>query len=562
MSRGPKRAGGGDPLLLVAIVALLFAIGVSLLMVHNWLPATQLVDENPLLELKTQLSKSSEKQALIAEIRKVDAELRARQQHGRRVQEMGGWMLLVGIAVGVFAMLLRRQRRLAAVAAEEMRISENEKGHVGAVAAALALTIMLVGGGAFWMYSQPPPVEEEPLVATNSGPAHWPRFRGPRGAGIALDGNYRTRWNVSTDEGIVWRVLTNLEGHGSPVLVAGLVCLTGMEEEDRFVSCFRRTDGSLAWRAGLNGPGPTEGVEPFTSPDTGWAASTPAATATTLFALFGTGHAGAFDLNGRALWTAHLGTPETAYGFASSPVTDGERFFVQFDQLGDRPAVLYAFDAAQGGLVWRTSRPTHSSWATPLLMDTAAGLQLVTAANPLVISYDPATGEERWRADILGGDVAPSPVAVGELLLVIEPRRHLTALRTDGRGDVTDTHVTWRHERGVPDIPTPLATEEVVYLLSTEGRLHILKTATGEVLHRTSLQGHYQASPTLANSNVYLFNTAGIGVVHRWQDGWSEVGGGAMGEEVSATPTFAQGHIYIRGARHLTCIGDADGGGQ
>ena len=562
MSRSPWKKPGNDPLLMMAIVALLFAVGGLLVMAHGWLPAARLVDESPLLELKNQLTKSQDKPALVAQIRKIDADLRSQQQHSRRVQERGGWMLLLAVSLGVFALLFRHRHRLQAVPAQRVRTRENERGHSGAVIGAITLVVLVVGGGILWAYYQPPIEPAQSPDAVSLQPPVWPQFRGPQGSGVAPEGSYLKKWDLPSGQGIVWRVPTNLEGHGSPVLVAGLVCLTGMVAEDRFISCFQQTDGALAWRAGLNGPAPVLGVDPFTSPDTGWAASTPVTTATTLFALFGTGHAGAFDLHGKALWTAHLGTPETAYGFASSPVTDGKRFFVQFDQLGDRPAVLYAFAARQGELVWRAARPTHSSWATPVLADTASGRQLITAANPLVISYDPETGAERWRADVLDGDVAPSPIAVGDLVLVIEPRRHLTALRTDGAGDVTKTHVAWRHEGGVPDIPTPLATAEHVYLLSTEGRLHILKTANGEVLHRTSLRGRYRASPTLAEGNLYLFNTAGVGMVYRWQDGWSEIGGGTLAEEVSATPAFGDGNVYVRGASHLFRLGEAPEGDE
>lgn len=559
---GRGRLRTANPLLLVAGVALLFTTGVALLMVLNWLPAERLVDESPLHELKEEFANNPGKQVLVAEIRKVDAELRSQQRRHRRVQELGGWMLLVGVAVGVLALLLSNRRRLEAVSAEGARISENEKGHAGGVIAGIALAIMVVAGGTVWVLNQPSQAGRLPSEDVAHPRPLWPRFRGPQGAGVAPEGTYRTQWDLGAGQGVVWRVPTNLEGHGSPVLVGGLVCLTGMANEDRYISCFRESDGSLAWRAGVNGPAPAQGVEPFTGPDTGWAASTPVATASTLFALYGTGHAGAFDLQGKGRWLAHLGTPETAYGFASSPVTDGERFFVQFDQLGDRPAVLYAFNVERGGLAWRASRPAHSSWATPVLANTAAGPQLITAANPLVISYDPVTGDERWRADVLGGDVAPSPVVAGELVLVIEPRRHLTALRLDGSGDVTKTHVAWRHEGGVPDIPSPLATAEEVYLVSTEGRLHILKTATGEILYKTSLKGRYRASPTLADGNLYLFDTAGVGRVYRWREGWSEVGGGAIGEEVSATPAFGNGNIYVRGAEHLVCIGNGQGGVQ
>jgi outer membrane protein assembly factor BamB len=551
-----------DPLFLSAVIALVFVASVAAIMLYNWLPTERLVVENPLLALKEQLARNPGDEALVAQIRNGDANLRSEQQRYLRVQELGSWMLVIGLAVAALALLLHRPRRLDVVAHARERVAENEKGHRRGVAAAIGFALLVVVGCTVWVLQQPERTMEVAPAAVAPQPSQWPRFRGAQGSGIAPDGNYATKWDVASGEGIVWQVPTGLEGHGSPILAGGLVCLSGMVGEGRFISCFRESDGSLAWRAAVEGEALAPGVEPFTTPDTGWAASTPVVAGNTIFALFGTGHAGAFDLQGKALWLAHLGTPETAYGFASSPVTDGERFFVQFDQVGDRPAVLYAFDALRGGLAWRAARPAHSSWATPLLADRAEGKQLITAANPLVISYDPVDGSELWRADVLGGDVAPSPIVAGGMVLVIQPRRHLTALRIDGRGDVTKTHVVWRHESGVPDIPTPLATDEHVYLLSTEGRMHVLKTPTGEVLHKVSLKGIYRASPTLANGNLYLFDSEGIGKVYRWQDGWSEIGGGKMGEEVSATPVFGSGSIYVRGSKKLVRIGDDQGGAK
>jgi outer membrane protein assembly factor BamB len=550
-----------DPLFLSAVIALVFVAIVAGIMLYTWLPAELLVDENPVLALKERLAETPGDETLVAQIRIADANLRSEQQRYWRVRELGSWMLVVGLAVAALALLLRRQRRLEVVAHERQRVAENEQGHSGGVAAAIGFALLVVVGCTVWVLQQPERVVDVARSAVVSQPSEWPRFRGAHGSGIAPDGKYPTKWDVASGEGIVWQVPTGLEGHGSPILAGGLVCLSGMVEEERFISCFQESDGSLVWREAVEGQAPA-GAEPFTTPDTGWAASTPVVAGNTIFALFGTGHAGAFDLQGNALWLAHLGTPETAYGFASSPVTDGERFFVQFDQVGDRPAVLYAFDVLRGGLAWRAARPAHSSWATPLLADRAAGMQLITAANPLVISYDPVDGSELWRADVLGGDVAPSPILAGGMVLVIQPRRHLTALRIDGSGDVTKTHVVWRHESGVPDIPTPLATDEHVYLLSTEGRMHVLKTATGEVLHKVSLKGIYRASPTLADGNLYLFDSEGIGTVYRWRDGWSEVGGGKMGQEVSATPVFGSGNIYVRGSKKLVRIGNEQGGAK
>ncbi|MHC4333719.1 MAG: outer membrane protein assembly factor BamB family protein, partial [Planctomycetota bacterium] len=97
--------------------------------------------------------------------------------------------------------------------------------------------------------------------------------------------------------------------------------------------------------------------------------------------------------------------------------------------------------------------------------------QLITCGDPWVIAYNPANGEELWRAECMGDDLAPSPIYAGGLVLAIESNIKMVAIRPDGRGDVTKTHILWMVEDGIPDICSPVSNGELIFLLTTDGTL-------------------------------------------------------------------------------------------
>ena len=171
-----------------------------------------------------------------------------------------------------------------------------------------------------------------------------------------------------------------------------------------------------------------------------------------VYAFFANGDLAAFTLEGKLLWSKSFGVLKNPYEHASSLATWQGRLILQLDQ-GDTEegrSRLYFLDGRSGQIVWQQPRKVPSSWATPVVFEVAGKSQVVALAVPWVISYAAADGTELWRVECLNGEVLPSPVLAAGMLFVVNPSDKLLALRPDGQGDVTKTHVIWTAEDKYP----------------------------------------------------------------------------------------------------------------
>jgi len=386
---------------------------------------------------------------------------------------------------------------------------------------------------------------------------NWPGFRGPNSNGIATVTDAPTSWNGATGQGIRWKTAVPLPGHNSPIVWGNRVFLSGATDKQRQVYCFDADAGALLWKADVHVPGAAD-EPPKVMEDTGFAAPTMTTDGERVFAIFADGDLAAFDFAGKPLWAKNLGAPESTYGYAASLVMAPTRLIVQFDQGSspdDGKSVLYAFDPATGNIVWQAKRPVANSWSSPIIVHTAKGDQVITSGNPWVIASDPGSGSELWRVNCLSGDVAPTPTFANGMVFAVTANATLAAIRPDGRGDVTTTHVAWLATEGLPDTVSPLATGELVILSDSSGYATCYDAANGKKLWEHPFDTPYRASPTLVGNRIYM--TDNQGVTHLLEAGraFKEIGKCPLGEEVGASPAFVGGRIYLRGKDHLFCIG-------
>ena len=388
----------------------------------------------------------------------------------------------------------------------------------------------------------------------------WPRFRGPGGLGVSSHANLPETWDVTTGEGIRWKVEVPLPGHNSPVVWGDRVFCSGADGRRKSVFCFAAATGELLWEGAVNRAPGNRGVELEIWEDTGYAASTVACDGRRVYVIFVDGDAAAFDMAGRRLWARNLGTPDNAYGYATSLTFFEDRLLIQYDQgeMEDEQSFLFALRGDTGEDVYKKHRDVAGAWTTPILIPGERGPVLVTLSDPFVIAYDPKTGDEIWRADLMGTDVAPSPIFAGGLVIAIQPYEAMYAIRPGGEGDVTETHVAWTVEGAMPDIATPVSDGELIYLLSTMGTLTCHEAATGDRVWEEELNAGFQASPSLAGGWILLISDDGT--VRRVKPGrvFEEGPTSSMGETVKASPAFGPGCIYVRGEKHLFAVGRAE----
>ena len=400
---------------------------------------------------------------------------------------------------------------------------------------------------------------------------NWPSFRGPGGLGISPAPKSSYEWSLSLSGqmdlaggrfgcGIIWKSKVPLPGHNSPIVWDDRVFVTGADPNMREVYCFDALSGRLLWKRGVMKvpQGTTEPIDVME--DTGYAASTAVTDGRRVCAIFATGDVGCFDFDGKKVWAGNLGTPDSAYGYASSLAMYRNLLLIQYDQGGaeDEKSKLIALDTFTGRTVWETKRPVPNSWSSPIVVEIAGQPQIITCGDPWVIAYNPTNGAEIWRAKCLGGDVASSPIYAGERIFVIEAYTAMVAIRPDGKGDVTKTHIDWSIDDGTPDISCPVSNGEFIFLLTTEGLLTCYKTDDGAKLWEHDFEKNFLASPSLVGDRLYLLSEKGVMHIAEFGAEYKELTSSEFGEDCYASPAFMDGRIYIRGKENLYCIGSRD----
>jgi outer membrane protein assembly factor BamB len=212
---------------------------------------------------------------------------------------------------------------------------------------------------------------------------------------------------------------------------------------------------------------------------------------------------------------------------------------------------------ASGRVLWERGRPVPASWATPIIIDAAGKTQIITLANPWVIAYALADGNELWRAKLLENEVVPSPVFAGGLVLLLSPGAKLIALRPDGTGDVTTARVAWATEENVPDIASPVSHGELVFTVSSAGIATCFEVSDGKKIWETNLNTEVQASPGVAGDRLFVLGETGTLVTLQAGRELQELGRLQLPDKFVASPAFANGHIFLRGMTNLYCLGPA-----
>jgi len=387
----------------------------------------------------------------------------------------------------------------------------------------------------------------------------WPRFRGPGGAGVSSHANVPTQWNGAAGEGIVWKTAVPLPGVSSPIVWKDRVFLTGATAERRVVYCFDAADGRIVWEKEVAGG--SASTEPTkVSADTGHAAPTMATDGRFVYSMFASGDIAGFDQDGNQLWHTALGPLKNTYGHAASLDTFNEWVVAQVDhgKPNDALSKVMAFDGATGRVVWQAVRKMASSWSSPAVIEHAGRFQVLTSGEPWVIGYAAKTGEELWRANCLrGAEIGPSPVYSDGLAFAVNENAKLAAIRVDGTGDVTESHVAWEATEGLPDACSPLATDRLLLVLASFGTLTCYdKAKGGDPKWEEDFEEDFTSSPSLVGDTVYLFAKSGKAwIVRPTPEACERVGEADLGEACVTSPAFQDGTIFIRGETHLFRIG-------
>lgn len=384
---------------------------------------------------------------------------------------------------------------------------------------------------------------------------NWPGFRGSA-AGI-VDADVPSDWDGATGKNILWKTPIPIPGKNSPIVWKDSIFLSAATKQSQEVFCFDSKSGAIRWRKVVGTPDPAKA--PKVMEDTGYAAATMTTDGTRVFAIFATGNVVALDFAGNIVWQKELGLPDNQYGLASSLLMWRDRLIIQFDQglePKDGKSAIIALEGSTGNQLWKTSRPVANSWTSPIAISTPAGPQIITAANPFTIAYEPQRGTELWRVKNVEGDVAPSPAYANGLVFVAMESSVGSAIKVTGAGDVTKSHVAWEADTQLPDIVSPLITDKYAYTVVSFGTVTCYDAATGKKKWEHEFDGPFHASPLMIKNVMHLIDRTGL--THRIEaaDEFKLLSKPALGEPVSATPAVADHRIFIRGEKHLFAIGN------
>jgi len=564
-----------DPWLAVAWIAGLFCLAICATLGYQHATATS---NDPwkspqLLKLKSELAAAPKDAQIKAQIRELDLKFRRLYFRRLALDRTGSWLLLGGAALFLAAAWRASNPGGVSpvpqpnpnVAADALRETVRTRRAVAGFA------ILCVGATAVFLNTEaktspnltaaaplPAKAAAEALLPLAEFQANWPRFRGPDGSGFSPKATAPLAWDESAKTNVLWKSAIPLPGFNSPIVWGDRIFVSGGNAEKREVYCYNAPDGKLAWqRAVENVPG-SPAKAPEILEQTGYAAPTMATDGRRVYAIFANGDLAALTFDGALAWSKNLGVPKNQYGHATSLAIWQGKLIVQLDQGDSDPANsrLMAFDGATGKVVWEKQRKVPGSWASPIVVEAAGKTQIITAALPSLAAYDASSGTELWNADVLEGEVAPSPILAGGLVYIVNPANKLIALRPDGSGDVTKTHVAWTNEENIPDVTSPTSNGDLIFCVTSSGMLTCFDAKGGKKQWEHDFGTEVQASPGIAGNRVYIVSTDGHAWVVEAGRTFKELGTGTLEDKFFASPAFVGKHLYLRGNASLYCIGE------
>ena len=378
--------------------------------------------------------------------------------------------------------------------------------------------------------------------------SNFPSFRGPGGNGIAFQKNIPVSWDGASGKNVRWKTEIPLPGYNSPIIWRDKIFLSGARENKREVYCLDATNGKIRWTADLPKIPGSPGQSPKVTAETGLAAPTLTTDGRRIYAIFANGDLAALDFDGKIIWTKNLGLPKNHYGHSSSLIMYRDLLIIQYDQSGS--ARVMAFTGETGDKVWETSRNVKVSWASPVLVNTGNRMELLLAAEPDVASYDPATGKELWKLACISGEVGPSVTYANGMVFSINEYSKLAAIRL---GQIPS--LAWEDNEYLSDVPSPVAINDIVIVVTSYGVVVCYDAATGKKHWLKELDKSVYSSPMIADGKIYVLDKLGTMHILRADKTLTLVGESSLGEGSVCTPAFGEGRIYIRGDKHLFCIG-------
>lgn len=384
---------------------------------------------------------------------------------------------------------------------------------------------------------------------------NWTRFRGPNGSGYVADVLFPAAWG---EDNYTWKAALSGKGHSSPIGWRNKLFITSGDEAtgEVIVAALDAATGDELWSRRY--PSQPHSLHPSNS----YASSTPAADERAVYVSWASPEAlemAAISHDNEELWRLNLGPIDNNHGFGVSPIVVDDLVILANDHSG--PSFVVAVDRATGDERWRCERsPGTPSYATPALFTTPNGeRQLIvcsTSAGMAALSL--RNGRVLWQAPgVFPVRCVGSPLVAGGLVIATSGEggngKSFTAVRPalSPRDQPT---VAYDLRKSLPQVPTCVAKEDLLFLWSDRGVVTCCDLASGKVHWSERVGGNYYGSPVIAGDMLYGIAADGQVVVLAAAHEYELLGRSSLGEPSHASPTIHQGRMYLRTEKSVACL--------
>lgn len=389
------------------------------------------------------------------------------------------------------------------------------------------------------------------------GDEHWPQFRGPSGDGKAIEAKLPSEVN---EKDVAWKVEIEGKGWSSPVVWGNQIWLTSATEDgtEMSVICVDKDSGDILFNRVL-----VENDQPaFCHPMNSYASPTPVIEEGRVYVHFGSYLTACLDTKTfETIWERRDLECDHHRGPASSPILFDGKLFVAYD--GFDVQYVVAFDKVTGRTVWRRDRDIEygtdngdlkKAYGTASVIHVDEQPLVIYPSAIATIAYDPATGATVWKVYHGGMNASARPIYQDGLVFIINGMGAMVAVRPDGKGDVSATHIGWSAERAIAKKSSPLVIEGLLYMNSDDGIVTCRSAKTGDLVWQERIGGKYAASPIYADGRIYCFGMAGEVVVFRPGKEFDLVSKTKIGDGFMASPAVVNNSLILRSRTSLFCI--------
>jgi len=399
---------------------------------------------------------------------------------------------------------------------------------------------------------------------------NWAQFRGANGQGISGAKDLPERW--SSEENIAWKTDIPGESWSSPIVWNDHIFLTTVTEEGancHIIAVDRKT-GKILWNKMVFTQKPEQHRHEMNS----YATPTPVTDGKTIFAVFSGGSFAALDFEGNVRWTNADLNFYSHHGMGSSPILYNDLLIFPVNHSNQEEpknlgwtepwdkSYLLALDKNTGKERWRGMRGmSRIAHATPIIMQVNGKDQIISPAGDVIQGFNPADGKLIWTVASEGEPCVPSPV-IGDGVIYSSPtnRAPIRAVRPDGQGDCTKTHIAWEQTGYTPMMSSYLYVKPYLYTCP-DNRICCLNASTGEFLWQLRLStGPLNPSPVYADGKIYVLSEKGITTVLRPSTDPATpaeiIAKNELNNELTrASIAVAGKQLIIRTANTLWCVG-------